>query len=426
MNEVYKLNRNIFVKGNYDVVVVGGGASGTFAAISSAMKGAKTMLIEKNGKLGGTITSAGVNFPGLFHAWGKQIISGPCWDSVKRATEFDNIELPDFSKIPVNHWEHQIPINLFTYSVVLDTMCEEVNVDVRLHTMVSYSEETEDGVYVINTSKEGLWAVKTKVLIDATGDANVAGILGYERVRSETLQPGTLINNICGYDRNNLNKVEIEAREKKAIEEGIINREDVWSGLYNQLKSGRISMHITDADGSTSEGRTYVEIKARKTLFKLVSFLKTIPGLENLTVDYCAEECGIRETYRIVGEKIINADEYINGYVYDDAVCYGFYPIDLHVQNGIKQVFLQEGIAPTVPYGALIPKGSERLLVAGRCISGDADSISALRVQAPCMAMGQAAGVAAYIASRDNIRVSEVDIDELKKQLADIGAVVPF
>jgi hypothetical protein len=410
----------------YDVVVAGGGAAGAFAAISAGMLGARTLLIEKNGRLGGTITSAGVNFPGLFHAWGRQIISGPCWEAIIRTVSFDGIQLPDFESTPRMHWQHQIPVNMFTYSVVLDNMCKESDVDVRFHTMVSFAEENEDCIIVVVTSKEGLWAVKSKVLIDATGDANVAGILGYERVKSRCLQPGTLVNNLTGYDRKSLDKEELERREKEALRKGLVSKEDLQgASLYYHLMNGRLNMHVTDIDGSTSVGRTNAEMKARETLCRVVGFLKTIPGLENIKVEYCAEECGIRETYRIVGEKVITAEEYVDGHVYDDAVCHAFYPIDLHVADGIKQVFLKEGIVPTIPYGALIPKGSRRLLVAGRCISGDTDSISAIRVQAPCMAMGQAAGVAAFIAARNNVHVRDVDINDIKNRLVEIGAIVP-
>lgn len=123
---------------------------------------------------------------------------------------------------------------------------------------------------------------------------------------------------------------------------------------------------------------------------------------------------------------MITADDYINGVCFDDAVCYAFYPIDLHIPPyNVKQVFFKENVCATVPYRALIPKGSQHLLVAGRIVSSDTDANSALRVQAPCMAEGQAAGCAAAIAAKQNIPVSKVDYEQLVRELKRQGAIVP-
>jgi hypothetical protein len=128
----------------------------------------------------------------------------------------------------------------------------------------------------------------------------------------------------------------------------------------------------------------------------------------------------VRETVRIVGEYTVTAEEYVRAEKYEDAICNAFYPVDLHVEHGIEQVFLADGLVPSVPYRALIPKGSKRLLVAGRCISSDTYANSALRVQAPCMAMGQAAGVAA--AMSDDF--ASLDIKLLQERLVKGGVVL--
>lgn len=421
-----KINLEIPVLKSVDVAVIGGGTAGCFAAISSAAKGAKTLLVEKNGLLGGTMTAAGVNFPGLFFAWGKQIIAGPCWDSILRTVEAGGATLPEISTHPEKHWQEQIKVDPFVYTRILEQMCIENGVDMMMHTMIASARESDDGVCIICSSKEGLWGVNAKVVIDATGDADVVGLLGYGRVKSEALQPATLINNISGYDMDKVDSKIVNDAFNEAKKAGKIKLEDTQGGdLFSQLKAHRLSMHVVDVDASTSGGKTAAEIKARKKLMEIISFLKTVKGLENIYVNYFAQECGIRETCRIIGEKTVSKDEYLNGYVYDDAICYAFYPIDLHIPGGIKQVFLQENIVPAIPYGALIPKDSKRVLAAGRCISSDTDSNSALRVQAPCMAMGQAAGVAAAIAVKQNIPMKEVPIDLLRRELTEIGAIVP-
>ena len=199
-----------------DVVVVGGGTAGVFAAIAAAKTGAKTILIEKNGILGGTMTVANINFPGLFFAWGKQIISGPCWDSVLKTVELGGATLPEITFKPKHHWEEQISINRFTYMTVLFKMCEEAGVEVICNSMLSYAENTDDGVRIIATEKSGLFSIDTKVAIDATGDANLAEIMGYPLQRSETLQPATLLNRIHGYDINEVTLEEIREAYEKA------------------------------------------------------------------------------------------------------------------------------------------------------------------------------------------------------------------
>ena len=409
-----------------DVVVVGGGTAGCFAAIAAAKAGAKTILVEKNGILGGTITAAAVNFPGLFFAWGKQIIAGPCWESILRAQSIGAAVIPEISRRPQAHWHEQILLNIFSYTQILDELCLESGVELRLHTMAAAVEEKDEHILLTAAQKEGLVQIEAAVLIDATGDANVIRMAGYDCEKSDTLQPATLINNIGGYQVETIDREKIEKAVLEAYTNERLNPQDFQGkNLYDLLLEGRISMHIECVDAETSAGRTRLEIEARATLMRIVSFLREIPGLENLRVISAAGECGVRETCRIIGEKTVTSEDYLAGKVYDDAVCYAFYPIDLHQPLGIKQIFLEEGVVPTIPYGALSPRGAKRLLAAGRCIASDSDANSAIRVQAPCMAVGQAAGTAAAIAARENASVGSVPYHELKAALQNIGAIIP-
>lgn len=409
-----------------DVLVIGGGTAGTCAAISAVRTGADTLLIEKNGRLGGTMTNAMVNYPGLFHAWGKQIIDGPCWEAIKRVFQIEGVTFPNFKANPEKHYHNQIKLNIFLLSAVFEQMCVESDARVLMHTMVSDIVQEDGKNVAILTTKEGMISVNAKVIIDATGDANIAGLMGYERIMGEEVQPGSLMNHLEGYDVEDVNKKELQrllqsALDKKEIYESDYQKED----MYHLLERHRLLVHVTGIDGSTSQGKTKAEFRAKEVLLRLITFLKKVPGLENLFVSNVGEECGIRETYRIVGEKKINYLDYINGVVYPDAVCYSFYPIDFHVSHGIKQIFLKEGIFPTIPYGALIPKSASNLLVAGRCIAGDQYANSAYRVQATSMATGQVAGVAASIAALQNLAVSQVELPQLKEKLKEIGAIVP-
>jgi hypothetical protein len=137
------------------------------------------------------------------------------------------------------------------------------------------------------------------------------------------------------------------------------------------------------------------------------------------------QETGIRETYRIEGEYQVTREDYEKGKVFDDSVSYSFYPIDLHDKNGVIPKHLQEGIVATIPLRALVPKKSRNFLVAGRSVSSDRMANSALRVQASCMGMGQAAGAAAALACKLKVNPLEVPIQDLKSFIAENGGIVP-
>ena len=154
-------------------------------------------------------------------------------------------------------------------------------------------------------------------------------------------------------------------------------------------------------------------------------FFKAQPGFDKLRIERLPPKNGIRETFRIVGETIITRDDYVSGRRFPDAIAYAFYPIDLHDEHGVRPAPLAETVVPTVPLGALISKSSRNLLVAGRCPSSDRLANSTLRVQATCMAMGQAAGAAAALAARAGTTPLHVPLDELRQTLKTHGAIVP-
>ncbi len=141
----------------------------------------------------------------------------------------------------------------------------------------------------------------------------------------------------------------------------------------------------------------------------------------------CASEVGVRETYRVVGEKTITESEYLEGYVPDDALSWSYWMVDEHNagSSGARLVFHENGRVGAVPLGAMLPKGVPDMLVAGRAVSSDHGANSALRVQASCMAMGQAAGVVAALAAASQVDPREVPLDLVRQRLTDIGHIVP-
>lgn len=400
-----------------DVLVVGGGVAGVFAAIAAGRMGADVILVEKDGMLGGTATMGGVDFPGIFHAWGKQIIGGPCWESILRAEALGGAQIPEIVYQPKDHWLMQVRINPFVYAQTLDEMCREAGVRLLLHTMPAWAKETESGVSAVLAMKEGMAWIDAKCAVDATGDANLAAMLGLELEYTQTLQPGTLMNRITGYSIENVCREEVERAFEGVDLQG--------NGMWHMLQIGKINLHMEVPEAHTSEGRTQLEIRSRRLLAEIVQRCRSVAGLENLCVEWAAPEFGVRESRRIVGLHRITEQEYSTGAGYEDGVCHSFYPIDLHVEGGIDIRPLPEGVVPSIPYRALVPKGAKRVWAAGRCISGDARAASAYRVQASCMAMGQVSGAAAALSVKDNVSAAELDIDALRERLTALGCIVP-
>jgi hypothetical protein len=413
----------------YDVVVVGGGAAGCPAAVQAARLGARTLLVEKNGALGGTTTVAGVALPGLFHAWGTQIIAGIGWDVVRAAVEVAGGVLPDFRQWDQPHYRLQVPVDPAIYAALLDDAVTGSGCDLLLHTMLAGVTPREDGWTVTLCTKEGLTEVRAGLLVDATGDADVVGLAGLTRVGRTSRQPGTIMVRLGGYERAALDVAGLEAAYERAIEHGDLLPQDLAGNTVAAFlrKRGENAIHVTDVDGGTSRTRTAAEVAGRRTLLRIYRFLKAQPGLSDLTIDRWAVECGIRETYSIDGLAGITVADYTGGRLWPDALSYSFYPIDVHRYDGhgIDIRPLQFGTVPTVPRGAMVPRGSRRLVVAGRAISGDQEASSAFRVQASCMAMGQAAGALAALSAQSGTAVHELDITEVRGVLRRHGAIVP-
>ena len=148
-----------------------------------------------------------------------------------------------------------------------------------------------------------------------------------------------------------------------------------------------------------------------------------VPGYERAYVASVSPLVSARESRRIVGNAYITVENYVNGVCPPDSVCYSFYPVDVH--RGTEDKPLDEGRVPGIPLGALIARGFDNLMMAGRIASGDRRAQSAYRVQASCMAMGEAAGTAAAAAAKRGVRVTEIDVDALRRRLHDNGVLVP-
>jgi hypothetical protein len=232
-----------------------------------------------------------------------------------------------------------------------------------------------------------------------------------------------------GYDGDALDIDAIDAALQKALDAGEVLAADL-KGVSCRLflgTRGTNRTHIVNVDATTSAQRTEVELAGRRCLMRLFRFFRKQPGLENFHYVWIAPECGIRETSVIVGETEITCEDYVTGRLFPDAVCYSFYPIDIHRPDRLGTDIrpLPAGVVPTIPRGAMLPAGSRRLIAAGRCVCGDQEAHSAFRVQATCMATGQAAGAMASLAAARGVDVRDVPIADIHALLREHGAIVP-
>jgi len=376
-----------------DILVVGGGTAGTIAAIQAGRMGAKTLILERNSQLGGTTTTGGVSFPGLFDAWGQQIIAGIGWELVKESVELDGGTLPDFSKVPKHHWMNQVRVNQFLYPILAEEKCEKAGVKIAYYEFPQSICKGAEGWQVDCVGFGTRRRVLCKQIIDCTGGAEVVGMLDLPRLHEEETQPGSLLFKL-----------------DQANNPGRPN--GPGSGLLDAL-------YVHGADSSNSRTVTAANLKGRKAVLEKVRTTKK-------RLMHLQPETAFRESYRIEGETVITVEDYTSGRVFDDAVCYAFYPVDLHTRSGVTPKPLARGTVPTVPLSALVPKGCRHIMVAGRSVSSDRLANSGLRVQASCMAMGQAAGATAALAVKHGTTPLEVSLSDIHTLLRKHGAIVPM
>ena len=413
----------------FDVAVVGGGTAGIIAAVQAGRAGARALLIEPQGMLGGTITVAGINGISSFFAWERQVIAGIGWELVSRTYREMDVPMPTPAQCNPKSGALGTPVDRALFAALADEAVVEAGVTLLLHAMLAGLRRERDAWLLSVCTKTGLQTMRAATIVDCTGDANAATLAGYPTERGEELQPGTLAFTLGGYDVNTLDLNAIQAAFEREIAAGTILASDPgWHhGDFRIMlhAHGGNCAHVCGIDGTSSEGRTAAELEGRRVMLRVYRFARRQPGLERLTISSCPVECGIRETVRIQGKKTITVADYESGRVWDDSVCYAHYPIDIHRPVDTVWRPTARGVHPTIPLGALLPRGSTHLVVACRSVASDREAHSALRVIAPCMAMGQAAGAAAALAARQGCAIDAVPIAELRALLETHGAIVP-
>ena len=411
----------------YDVIVFGGGTAGTIAAIQAGRAGARTLLVEKNAMLGGTMTVGGINYPSHFFAWGEQIIAGIGWELMRKTLQETGQPVPAAGR----GTSKPVSMDKAVFAALCDEAVLDAGVELLYHAMPARASFADGTWTVTLCTKSGLEETQATVLVDATGDANVVSLAGFDLVHPEIVQPATLQMHCSGYDLHQLDFDALKAASEEAIAAGELKTTDIsWhnDGPRRLLRGhGDNANHFRAPAADTSAGKSAAEVEARRAVLRMYRFFRKQPGLENFRIDWISSEAGIRETVTIKGKATVTVEDYEAGKAHDDAVCYAFYGIDEHLHDGkgINNRPLKPNVLPTIPRGALLPAGSRFLIVAGRCVASDREANSALRVECPCMAMGQAAGAMAALSARTGVDPEELPLDDTYALLREHGAVVP-
>ena len=415
-----------------EVVVAGGGPAGVCAAVSAARMGAKTILVERFGCLGGNLTLGHVS-PIL----GK-VCPGTMADEVRRLLNANHL---DSQKVmtrngPEEHIDHE------EAKGILAKLCADAGVTVLL--CASVVDAVMDGNrvrgLVVDTPK-GLRTISAKVVVDATGDGRVATAAGATvrvgRDSDGATQPSSLEFVVDGVDESvaitawgGTDPVKLPSGEeyralcKRMNAAGELPENVTIVRLHRTFYPGERSVNATQVNGvdaldPVAIGRADAEL--RRQIGMCVAFLrKHVPGYGKCRVKSTADTLGVRETRRVMGDAIVVDDDLLEGRKYSDAVVHdAWFLIDIHNPKGGGQA---EGHShPAKPYdiryGAFLPKGVEGLLTAGRCISGTHRAHASYRVMTPCMAMGEAVGVAASLAAKFNIVPRRVSAGDVRSEL---------
>jgi hypothetical protein len=439
-----------------DLLVVGGGPAGTCAAIAAARMGVKTIIMDSGNCLGGMATKGLVGpFMTCYDRYGEQmVIKGLFEEIVGRmvdrnwAIHPENIrwESPYTAWIKAGH-DHLTPFSPEGLKYILETMCIEAGVKILYHT--SFVETIMKGRSVAGAvvlRKQGLGKIHARMVIDATGDGDVAVSAGVPfsvgcPERGGKIQPSSLFLRINNVDSEKLeadvyrhlpefkrvNNVSYRALHWNVAQAEANGEWDIDRKSVNLFKSvGQDewvinSTRIRNIDATVSESLTEGEIEGRRQVQELMNFFrKYVAGCEKAALMCSASTLGIRESRHIEGEYILKAEDLVNGVVPDDSILLASNSVDVHGGGATANSSVYTVINAAwygVPYRCLLPLEAENLLVAGRCLSANSDAAGAVRVMPPVMAMGHAAGVAAALSLRGGIVPRRLDAEDLRSEL---------
>lgn len=429
--------------GSFDVVVVGSGAAGSTAAISSARTGASTLLVEKLPFLGGNSTAVLDTFYGFYTPGERaaKVVGGVPDDVVAGLRALGPVlERPNTygAGTGVTYLAEHL-------KVVWESLVVEAGASVLLHAFVQDVVVSDARISsLVVATKAGLRQIEAGVVVDASGDADVCHHAGFsyelagEIDPAQTLTTTFRMGNVDQAKRREVTKDELHA----------LMAEAAGSGEYD-LPRREGSDHVTPVDGMTATVMTRLdhverdadgvlrnatdpgiltsaEMEGRRQALEYARFLvERVPGYENASLIALSAQVGLRETRRVHGDYRMTREDVLSAAQFDDQIGLCGAPIEDHVLGtGTKWEYLPDGQAVGIPLRALVPKDGVNVLTPGRCFSATHDAQASVRSMAQCMAMGQAAGTAAALAARGDGQVREVADDTVRDRLHQDGAIL--
>lgn len=449
-------SRRAIVAGETDVLVLGGGPSGLGAALGAAQAGARVVLAERYGFLGGNATAALVMPLMSFHTSmprpeqkgattllptdhgpGEPVVAGALKLLLEKLVKAGGAIAPSLAT------GYVVPFDPEWFKLVALELLDEAGVQFLFHSFASgvLGDGRVEGA-VLET-KSGPLAVRAHVTVDCTGDGDAAVQAGapFEIGRADGLvQPMTLMFRVVEFRRAAFEAYVAQhpkqwrgvhglwdlVREASAAGELELPREDIlFFATPHEAEVSVNSTRVTRVLGTEVWDLSYAEWASRRQMRQIAAFLRRyVPGFESSYVAQSGVQIGVRETRRILGDYQLTADDVLAARKFDDAIARGAYPIDIHNPKGSGTVLkrLPPGEAYDIPLRCLLPRGVEGLLVAGRCLSGTHEAHSSYRVMPIVMATGQAAGACAALASRRGVTPREIPAEQVQRELVRQGA----
>ena len=446
--KTFTLQRRIPVGPAYDLIVAGGGPAGCGAALAAARLGAKVLLIEGNGCLGGMGTSA------MVAAWshlanGRHSVIGGLMRELLEKMYARGFIAPTYDRSFWNtSYNRGLGFQAEGYKLILDETCAEAGVDVRFFTrVIDVHPGKEPGTLagLVTHSIEGYTYLPAHTVIDATGDAVVAHLMGVpcrEAGRDTPhIMPPTLVSAHSGINYEVFHRKKQQACVDQALADGFFSQPDRHvPGLFRSGKTTATlnAGHVFGMNALQTESLSEGMRRGRQLAWEYLEFFRRyVPGCERMEMVTTAAMMGVRESRRIVGEYELDADDYAARRTFPDQIAIYCKQTDIHVYAPTPEEYARyqkefeeaDVLAPGeyygLPYGILVPRGSKNFWVAGRCVSSDLKVNGAIRDQPACLMMGEAAGTAAVLSLRNREPADALNTERLILQLRHNGGNLP-